>query len=313
MARFAGWASRRPVRAGTAVVATLAVVATVLVGVPQWVSGHERAEVLGAVPFVGAVRVLDSAPRARWSAVVDGSVAPVLAGDVVVVTAGEPSAGRRLVGLDVVSGAQRWTVDLDAAHVPERVQCRPLESRVVCVVGPAPPPDRGLVPALPSGEAGASELLVIDPARGTVLSRSDVRGWVVATATVGADLVVATYAWGMLTVRRLDPGTGGVRWETERWSTFRSAGNGRVALVAAAGLVMAAGNDVTTVLDARTGERLPRPDDASVADQVRLLDDGTLVRTRYRDRAAGADPVSLLSTGVGEPWLSVRGACWCSG
>ena len=71
---------------------------------------------------------------------------------------------------------------------------------------------------------------------------------------------------------------------------------------------MAAGNEVTLLLDARTGERLPRPEGAAVTDQVRLLDDGTLVRTRFRVREAGVDAVSELSTGRQDPWSTVRGS-----
>ena len=44
------------------------------------------------------------------------------------------------------------------------------------------------------------------------------------------------------------------------------------------------------------------------ADQVRLLDDGTLVRTRFRVREAGVDAVSELSVGRQDPWFTVRGS-----
>lgn len=292
--RLATWAAGRPALAVVAFVAATAVLVTLVVATPRWVNDRERAAVLGPAPFAEAVRVLGAAPQVRWSAAVDGSVAPVLAGDVVVAVSGTPSTERGLVGLDVVSGARRWSVALAAVPDPERVLCRPLDALLACVVGPVPPSDRG-----PDPVDETSTLLLLDPATGAVLARNEVPGWAVATAQTESDLVVATYARGMLTVRRVDPSSGAARWETQRWSTFQSAGNGRVALVAAAGLVMAAGNDVTLLLDAATGERLPRT--------ARLLEDGTLVRTRYRLPAAGVDAVSELSTGRGEPWLTVRG------
>ncbi len=297
--RLAAWAAGRPVLAPVVAVLVTAVLVTVVVATPRWVNDRERAAVLGPAPFAEAVRVLDSAPQVRWSAVVDGSVAPVLAGDVVVAVSGTGPADRGLIGLDVVSGAQRWSVPLDARPAPERVLCRELDARLACVVGPVPPSDRG-----PDPEDETSTLLLLDPVSGAVLARSELPGWAVATAQAGSDLVVATYARGMLTVRRFDPSTGVARWETQRWSTFQSAGNGRIVLVAAAELVMAAGNDVTLLLDAATGERLPR---AARGEQVRLLEDGTLVRTRYRLPNAGVDAVSELSTGRGEPWQTVRG------
>lgn len=306
--RLRAWAVRRPARAVSAVVVATVVLAVALVGAPRWAAGQERAAVLGAAAFPGAVRSLTDAPGVRWTAAVDGSSPPLLVGDVIVATVGGPHDGRQILGLDAVTGQQRWAVPLGADPAPENVLCRALDAQLACVVGPAPPSDRRvLVPSEPRADDGRAELLVLDPADGTVLSRSPVGGWVVATAQAGSDLVVATYAWGMLTVRRLDPATGEARWQTQRWSTFQSASNGRVALVAAAGLVLAAGNDVTLVLDAATGERLPRPPGATVADQTRLLEDGTLVRTRYRLRDAGVDAVSELSTGLGRPWASVRG------
>lgn len=312
--RLGAWAARRPARAVVAGVCAVTVAGAVAVGVPSWVSAHERDAVLRAAAFGGAVRPLETAPRERWSATVDGSVAPVLAGDVVVVAQGS-TTGRRIVGLDVVAGHERWSVPLDDALVPDTVLCRPVDAELVCVVGAEPPsdsrrfvPDDPARPDAPGAEVGTSLLLRIDPTDGDVLSRSDVAGWVVATAQAGSDVVVATYAWGMLSVRRLDPTTGATRWATQRWSTFQSAGSSRVRLVAAGDLVTATGNEVTLVLDARTGDRLPRPEGATAADQVRLLEDGTLVRTRFRVREAGVDAVSELSRGGREVSFTVRGS-----
>ncbi|WP_456825487.1 outer membrane protein assembly factor BamB family protein [Cellulomonas sp. P5_E12] len=306
--RLRAWAARRPGRATSAAVVALLALAAVVVGVPRWEATQERTAVLGEARFPGAVRSLQDPPRVRWTAAVDGSVAPLLVGDVIVAMAGPSPQGRRLVGLNAVAGEQRWSVPLGEQPLPENVLCRTLVAELACVVGPAPPSDRHvLVAGEPIHDDGTAALLVLDPTDGTVLSRSEIPGWVVATAQAGPDLVVATYAWGMLTVRRIDPATGAARWQTQRWSTFQSASNGRVSLVAAAGLVIAAGNDVTLLLDAATGERLPRPKGSTVADQTRLLEDGTLVRTRYRLRDAGVDAVSELSTGRGQPWASVPG------
>jgi outer membrane protein assembly factor BamB len=306
--RLRGWVVRRPGAATAAAIVVVVLLATALVGVPRWSAGQERADVLGAAAFPGAVRTMADAPRARWTVAVDGSVTPVLVGDVIVATVGAPGAERSLVGLDAVGGEQRWAVPLRESPVPENVLCRPLGGQLVCVVGPAPPTDQQLLePPDATADGGDAAVLVIDPTDGTVRSRSVTPGWVVATAQAGSDLVVATYAWGMLTVRRLDPATGVARWQTQRWSTFQSASNGRVSMTAAGGLVLAAGNDVTLVLDATTGKRLPRQAGATVADQTRLLDDGTLVRTRYRLRDAGVDAVSELSTGEGATWGSVQG------
>ena len=312
-ARLGTWAARRPARAVVATVGVLAVLLAAFVAAPRWTSSQEREAVLGTAPFPGALRPLGSAPRERWSATIDGSVTPVLAGDVVIAAQGAP-AGRRIVGLDVVAGHERWSVALDDSLVPETVLCRPIDAELVCVVGPEAPsdsrrfvPDDPDRPDAPGAEVSESVLFRIDPADGRVLSRSAVPGWVVATVQVRSDLVVATYAWGMLAVRRLDPSTGAERWETERWSTFHSAGSSRVRLVAAGDLVMATGNEVTLLLDARTGERLQRPAGSSMTDQVRLLDDGTLVRTRFRVRDGGVDAVSELSPGRGDPVTTVRG------
>jgi len=308
--RARAWAVRRPARTVCAVLVVVVALAAVVLGVPRWARDHERDRVLGAAPFAGAVHPLDSAPGVRWSAVVDGEVAPVLVGDVVVTAAGEPGAGRRLEGLDVVDGGLRWSVPLDGVPVAQVVLCRDLDGRLACVIGPRPPSDRRIPRPDDAGvqDTGASTLLLLDPADGTVLARRSVDGWVVATGQSGRDLVVATYAWGMLTVRRLDPSTGEERWETERWTTFQSAGNSRVRLVTAGDLITATGNEVTLVLDAATGERLPRPEGSSVSDETRLLEDGTLVRTRYRMRRAAVGAVSELSTGWGAPWLTVRGS-----
>jgi hypothetical protein len=71
---------------------------------------------------------------------------------------------------------------------------------------------------------------------------------------------------------------------------------------------MATGNEVTLLLDARTGDRLPRPTGSSVSDQVRLLDDGTLVRTRLRVRETGVDAGLELAVGRQDPWFTVRGS-----
>jgi hypothetical protein len=302
LTRLVAWAPTRPLLATAAALVTALVVVLTVVVAPRWVDRQERAAVLGTAPFAGAVKVFAAVPRVRWSSEVDGSVAPVLAGDVVVAAVGTPSADRGLVGLDVVSGVQRWSVPLDDTPFPERVLCQALHAGLACVVGPAPPSDRGPDPA-----DSTSALLLLDPGTGTVLARNDLPGWAVATAPAGSHLVVATYARGMLTVRRVDPAIGVTRWETRRWSTFQSAGNARIALVAAGGLVMAMGNEVTILLDDATGERLPRPQDAARGDERRLLDDGTLVRTRYRVPSAGVDAVSELSTGRGEPWATVRG------
>lgn len=307
-ARLSSWAARRPARAVVACVGVLAVLLTASVGVPRWAGSHERGTVLQAAPFPGAVHPLASAPRERWSATVDGSVAPVLAGDVVVVVTDVDEVGRRIVGLDVVEGDERWSLALDDALVPQTVLCRELDAQLVCVVAPPAPSDSSrLVPGPDDPEAGASVVLRIDPADGRVLSRSEIAGWVVATAQSGADLVVATYAWGLLAVRRLDPSTGATRWETQRWSTFHSAGSSRVRLVAAGGLLMATGNEVTLLLDASTGERVPRPRGSAVSDQVRLLGDGTLVRTRFQVRESGVDAVSELTT-ASTPATTVRGS-----
>ena len=306
--RLRAWAARRPARAVSAAVVAVALLLTVVVAGPRWAANQERAAVLGEARFAGAVRSLQDPPGVRWVAPVDGSVAPLLVGDVIVATAGAPGDGRRLVGFDAVADEQRWSLPLAEQPTPENVLCRPLDGRLACVVGPAPPSARPVfVAGEPTRDDGTADLLVLDPADGSVLSRSRIPGWVVATAQAGPDLVVATYAWGMLTVRRLDPATGATRWQTQRWSTFQSASNGRVSLVAASGLVLAAGNDVTLLLDAATGERLPRSKGANPGDQTRLLDDGTLVRTRYRLHDDGVDAVSDLSTGRGEPWASVQG------
>ena len=176
-----------------------------------------------------------------------------------------PATGRRLVGLDAVAGEQRWSraagrgsVAGERALPPARRRAR-VRGRPGTALRPARARRRGSRPATTAPPLCWSWI----PPTARCCPAAEIPGWVVATAQAGSDLVVATYAWGMLTVRRLDPATGAARWQTQRWSTFQSASNGRVSLVAAAGLVLAAGNDVTLLLDAATGERLPRPKGAT--------------------------------------------------
>jgi len=143
--RLRAWAARRPARATSAAVVALLALAAVVVGGPRWEATQERTAVLGEARFPGAVRSLDHLPRVRWTAAVDGSVAPLLIGDVIVATAGAAPQGRRIVGLDAVAGEQRWSVSLGKVPSPENVLCRSLGAELACVVGPAPPTGRNLL------------------------------------------------------------------------------------------------------------------------------------------------------------------------
>ena len=223
-----------PRRAVVASVVVLAVLLTVVRRGPVRGSAATSARRCSARPrSPGRSGPLESAPRERWSATIDGTVAPVLAGRRRRRGRRRPRRpARRIVGLDVVAGP-RAVVGAARRRTwsRRRVLCRPIDAQLVCVVGPDGALGQPQVRPRRAGrhEAGpVRRLLRIDPADGRVLSRSEMPGWVVATAQMGSDLVVATYAWGMLAVRRLDPATGAVRWQTERWSTFRSAGSSRV-------------------------------------------------------------------------------------
>ena len=303
------WAARRPAAAVAATVAVVTLVAVAVLAGPRWLDARDRAEVLGAAAFDGAVHSLRQAPQVRWSARIDGAVAPVLVGDVLVGAAGSVDGGdRRLVGLDAVTGEARWTVPLGADPVPDTVMCRATGDVLACVSGPVSTSDRNDVASDPPVPVGVGTLWAIDPADGTVLASHPIDGWLVATTTLGPDLVVATYASGLLSVHRINPVTDDRVWETPRFVSARTPQNGRIRLVAGGGLVMASGNDSTLLLDASTGVRVERSTDALGADESRLLPDGTLVRSRYRLLDSAIVSRTSLSDGLGEPWLTAEGS-----
>src|SRR4051812_42590438 len=82
------WASHRPATAGVVTLAVVALLAGVVLAGPRWLVERARAQVLGPAAFAGAVDSLRAAPEALWAASVDGGDAPLLVGDVLVVTAG---------------------------------------------------------------------------------------------------------------------------------------------------------------------------------------------------------------------------------
>lgn len=303
------FASRRPGTAGAVVLAVVGLLATVVLVGPGWLSARERAEVLGPAAFVGAVDSLRAAPQVRWTAQVDGSAAPLLVGDVVVVTTGSvEDRDRQIVGLDAITGAGRWAIPLGAAPVPDSVTCKSVGDLLACVSGPTPTPDRRDLAQVPDSDVGVGTLWAIDPTDGTVRAHHPVAGWVMATAAAGSDLVVASYVFGRLTIRRIELLTGRKVWETERFVTARSSTNGRIRLVVGGGLVMANGNDSTLLLDAATGERQARSTEALGVDETRLVADGTLVREQYRILGSAIVARSSLSTGEGDPWLTAEGS-----
>ena len=303
------WASRRPAIAGVVSVVVAALLAVVVLAGPRWLVARERAHVLGPAAFAGAVHSLRSAPQALWTADVDGGVAPMLVGDVLVVTAGSVDAGdRRIVGLDAVSGETRWTVRLGTDPVPDAVMCRSTGTLLACVVGPAPTPDPRDLAQVPDGIVGAAALWAIDPTDGAVRSRHTIAGWVQSTAAAGSDLVVASYAYGQLTISKMDPVTARAVWVTKRVAPARTSTNDRIRLIVGGGLVMATGNDSTILLDGATGERQAHSVEALGVDETRLTGDGTLVRVKYRLQGSAIVARSSLSTGLGKPWLTAEGS-----
>jgi hypothetical protein len=303
------WASRRPATAGVVAVVVVVLLAGVVLAGPRWLVERERARVLGPAAFTGAVDSLRAAPEPQWTADIDGGVAPMLVGDVVVVTAGTVDAGdRRIVGLDAVTGARRWTVPLGTDPAPDAVSCRATGTLLACVAGPAPTPDPRDLAQVPDGVVGAATLWAIDPTDGTVRARHEIGGWVQSTAAAGSDVVVATYASGELTISRIEPVSGRALWVTQRVASARTSTNDRIRLIVAGGLVMATGNDTTLLLDGATGERQAHSTEALGIDETRLVTDGTLVRVQYRLLRSAIVARSSLSTGLGKPWLTAEGS-----
>jgi len=306
--RLGGWALRRPFVAAGMLAAVVGLVAAFGLVTPTLVTAQERRQVLAATSFAGAVHVLDAGPAVRWSVPFDDTVDPLLVGDTIVVVDGPDLQHRELVGRDVVTGAQRWSVPLAADPSPTQVRCQEIDGRLVCVVGEGPPPDqRALAPGERPPDPAPAVLLVVDARTGGVLASRHLTGRVVAATTIGSDVVVATYWWGAFAVRRVDPLTGDVRWERRDGAAVTVPAVGDVTLRAGGGLVVATVSGATLVLRGATGERVRPAQRTAGTDETRMLEDGTLVRTRYRLEAVGVDVMSDLSTGEGEPWLTARG------
>lgn len=306
---WAGWRSRRPWLAVVALVAVVVVLTGAVVATPRLVTAHERATVLGPAAFDGAIRPATAPPQVRWSAPVDVTVPPLLAGGSVVVATGTGADDRALTGLDVVTGAVAWSVPLGVEPVPHEVRCVPVGVLVACALAPGPGRVLARSGSRPEPAQDAA-LLLLDPGSGAVLRRAATPGQVVSLATapeLGEDVVLASVASERLTIRRLDPRTGQVRWRADRPSSFPAAATSRVRLALGGGLVVASAEGSTVVVRAADGSRVPAPADASGTDETFLRPDGTLVRTRYRLEHVGVDVRSDLSTGEGAPWLTVRG------
>lgn len=306
---WSGWRARRPWRAIGVLVGSLGLAVTLAVTTPSLVTAHERSTVLRPGAFAGAIRT-SSPPAARWTVAVDDRVLPVLVGDTVVVATGPGPDDRALAGLDVVTGALRWQRPLGVDPRPAEVRCLEVEARVACTLGPDQVDERV---ATRSGQAPAPDvaaLVLLDPSTGEVLRRASTPGRVVSVEThdaLAGDVVLAAIADGVLTIRRLDPETGAVRWVATRPSAFPAASTSRVHLTVGGGLVVATAEGSTLVVHVDDGAPVPPPADATGTDETALLSDGTLVRTRYRVHAVGVDVVSELSQGDGEPWLTTRG------
>ncbi|MGY4642922.1 outer membrane protein assembly factor BamB family protein [Cellulomonas sp. URHB0016] len=306
--RLGGWAVRRPFVAAGLLAALVGLVVGVGLTAPALVTAHERRQVLAPTAFAEAVHVLDAGPAVRWSVPFDDTVDPLLVDDTVVVVAGPDLRHRSLVGLDVVTGERRWSLGLAADPSPTQVRCHGIDHRLVCAVGEGPSPDqRTLAPGERPPDPAPAVLLVVDAATGEVLASHHITGRVVATATAGGDLVVATYWWGAFAVRRIDPLTAEVRWERPNGTATTVPAVGDVVLRAGGGLVVATVSGATLVLRDATGERVRPGQRTAGTDETRMLEDGTLVRTRYRLAAVGVDVVSDLSAGDGAPWLTARG------
>jgi outer membrane protein assembly factor BamB len=306
--RLGGWAVRRPFLAAGVLAALTGLLVAFGLTAPALVTAQERRHVLSATAFAGAVHELDAGPSVRWSVPFDETVPPLLVGDTVVVVDGPDLQHRSLVGLDVVTGTRRWSVALAADPSPTQVRCQELDGRLVCVAGEGPPPDqRGLAPGERPPDPAPAVLLVVEPRTGEVLASRHIEGRVVGAATIGGDLVVVTYWWGALAVRRMDPTTAAVRWERRDGGAVTVPAVGDVTLRTGGGLVVLTVGGSTVVLRGSTGERVRPAQRTAGTDETRMLDDGTLVRTRYRLEAVGVDVMSDLSTGEGAPWLTARG------
>lgn len=309
---WSGWHARSPSRAVALLVGALVLVVGLAVATPAAVAAYERSTVLRPAAFDGAIRYAGAEPAVRWTTPVDTAVAPLLAGDTLVVATGTGPHDRSLTGLDVVTGAVRWTVPLGSSPPAQDVRCLLVAERVACTVGAEAGTGRAAVRSRtePPGPVPAARLLLVDPRTGVVLHRGATPGNVVSVATadgLGGDVVLAAIAHDVLTIRRVEPETGRLRWEARRPSAFPASPTSRVHLQVGGGLVVATAEGSTIVVRAADGTRVPPPSDAVGTDETFLRSDGTLVRTRYRLHTVGVDVVSELSDGSGDPWLTVRG------
>jgi outer membrane protein assembly factor BamB len=193
----------------------------------------------------GVVTSLQHPVRERWQLGSDGQVFGV-AGLVV-------STDRELgiVARESPSGRQAWSVEVGDRAVIGAIRC-PHEvgdpatgsSAVVCLV---PGSSEPLVPA-------AWRADVLDAATGAVLRRVSFPGFVVGSATLDGDLVVAERASGGVTVSRLDVVRDRELWRTHLPDLY--AGN-RLAVHADRDVVALSGA-VGAVLDARDGREIGR-------------------------------------------------------
>lgn len=303
------WRARSPWRAVAVLAGAVGAALGLAVGAPGLVAAHERDTVLRPASFEGAIRA-SAAPAPRWTATVDDRVPPLLVGDTVVVATGPGPEDRSLTGLDVVTGAVRWRQPLGSSPVPVDVRCAGVGERVACTLGPDQVDDRVAVRSGTVPPDTSAELVLLDASSGALLRRAPTPGRIASVGTddaLAGDVVLGSIADGALTVRRVDPATGTVRWVATRPSAFPAAASSRVRLAIGGGLVVASAEGSTLVVHAADGRRVPPPEDAVGTDETFLLGDGTLVRTRYRVHASGVDVVSELGGGDGERWLTARG------
>ncbi|GAA3807688.1 outer membrane protein assembly factor BamB family protein [Cellulomonas soli] len=313
VSRVRGWAATRPRRAAELALVALVLVAATVVAVPAGVTAWERHQVTRPAAFAGGVQTLAAPPAVRWMVSYDETVAPVLAGDVVVV-AGWSTGRRALVGLDVVTGARRWTVPLDARPDEDAVLCTVVEEprAVVCAVGAPREPAPGDLPAEteqdPAGLVGArTTVLVLDPATGAVRRAVGLDGMVLVLEPLGADVVLGRVEGGVVAVERLAVASGRRRWvSVVRSSASMSVPHG-MRLEAHGERVLIVGVGAVRVLDARTGDPQTVDPGQGGADVVRLRPDGTLVRIRYELQADGIEVTSTLVRADGSASPGLRG------
>ena len=199
-------------------------------------SSANAPQVLGPAAFAGAVDSLRSAPQARWTADVDGGVAPMLVGDV---AGGRPRVPwTRATGGSSASTRSRARRAGPCRSAPTRSLTRSCAGRPARCwrASSARPrrPTRATWPRSPTAIVGAGDALGDRPdrRRGPVAAPDRRVGPVDRRRGLRPRRGDATPS-DSSTISRIDPVTARAVWVTQRFATARTSTNGRIRLVVA--------------------------------------------------------------------------------